>query len=141
MSTLATKNFDLSRMYGASASAAPCGMLYFSRRSQVSSPDESVADRMTIWYSPLTNWASILTPRSSAPSAALPFFIIGLPPPIAPNRYSRLGAQGSCSQYSTRRGADSESTRSNTSAGSVLTSSLCSTTGTGTTMAKFSGGP
>ena len=51
------------------------------------------------------------------------------------------GWQGSCSQYSTSRGADSESTRSNTSAGSVLTFSFCSTTGTGTTIAKFSGGP
>ena len=27
MSTFATKNFDLSRMYGASAWAAPCGTL------------------------------------------------------------------------------------------------------------------
>ena len=54
---------------------------------------------------------------------------------------SRGGLHGSCSQYSTSRGADSESTRSNTSAGSVLTFSFCRTTGTGTTIAKFSGGP
>ena len=51
------------------------------------------------------------------------------------------GAQGSCSQYSTSRGADSESTRSKTPAGSVLTFSCCKTTGTGTTIAKSWGGP
>ena len=52
-----------------------------------------------------------------------------------------IGAHGSCSQYSTSRGADSESTRSKTVMGRVLTSSFFSTTGTGTTMAKSSGGP
>jgi hypothetical protein len=41
-------------------------MLYFSRRSQVSRPDESVADRIRIWYSPTVNLASIFTPRSSS---------------------------------------------------------------------------
>src|SRR4029079_2527818 len=99
MSILATKNFDLSRMYGASAPAAPCGMLYFSRRSQVSSPDESVADRIRIWYSPATNFASILTPRSR---------LLGDPPSSAADSISITGAgagiggiggaHGSCSQ-------------------------------------------
>ncbi len=51
------------------------------------------------------------------------------------------GMHGSCSQYSTRRGAVSESMWSNTVDGSVLTSSFFRTTGTGTTSAKFSGGP
>ena len=51
------------------------------------------------------------------------------------------GRQGSCSQYSTSRGAVNASMWSNTVEGSVLTSSFLRTTGTGTTSAKFSGGP
>jgi len=50
-------------------------------------------------------------------------------------------AQGSCSQYSTSRGAASWSICVKTARGSVFTFSFWSTTGTGTTIAKFSGGP
>ena len=48
---------------------------------------------------------------------------------------------GSCSQYSTRRGEVTSSSLRKISAGRVLTWSFWSTTGTGTTIAKFSGGP
>jgi len=55
--------------------------------------------------------------------------------------YISTGAHGSRSQYSTRRGAESWSTVLKTSGLRVFTSSLWRTTGTGTTMAKSSGGP
>ncbi len=49
--------------------------------------------------------------------------------------------QGSCSQYSTRRGAVSCSSRSKTLFCSVFTFSFWRTTGTGTTIAKSAAGP
>src|SRR5262249_37603638 len=104
-------------------------------------PPESLADRITIWYSPTANLARILTPSGSAvlSSASESVFILLLAPPSPLLGYR--GAHGSCSQYSTRRGADSSSMCRNPSGGNVLTCSFCSTTGTGTTIAKFSGGP
>src|SRR5262245_38623001 len=98
---------------------------------------------MTTSYSPATKRASTVTPRSrlrffddrgAATMSCQLRVVLGLSAPTS-------GPHGACSQYSTSRGADSESTLSNTSAGSVLTVSFDSTTGTGTTIAKFSGGP
>ncbi len=95
-------------------------------------------------YSPTLNWASIFT-GGGAPGAIMG---MGAPPaPIAALRassspLSRIGfGHGSCSQYSTRRGAVSASTWSNTARSSVLTFSFWSTTGTGMTIAKSCGGP
>ena len=51
------------------------------------------------------------------------------------------GSHGSCSQYSTSRGAVRASSRANSSRGSVFTSAFLRTTGTGTTIANRSGGP
>ena len=116
-------------------------MLYFSRRSQVSSPAASLADRITIWYSPTVNWASTVTPRSWGLLACR-----GAEGTIdAPERdrlaYSTGGAHGSCSQYSTSRGAPIRSMLANTALGKVLTSCSLSTTGTGITIANAEGGP
>ena len=61
-------------------------MLYFSRRSQVSSPVDSLADRITIWYSPTVNWASTVTPRSAPLPAAVVFFDIAAKLPMGNNR-------------------------------------------------------
>jgi hypothetical protein len=139
---LATKNFEPASTYGRSSGSAPAGILYCSRVSHVSSPVDSVADRITTSYSPTVNCASIVTPRS-APALASSHW--GHPPPIdlvAHTSYGGCsGAHGSCSQYSTSRGAPIASTLPNTSSGSVLTFSSWSTTGTGTTIAKSDGGP
>ena len=72
MSTLATKNFILSRTYGASASAAPFGIVYLCSRSHSSRPPDSFADRTKISYSPTANCASILTPWDPSPLARRP---------------------------------------------------------------------
>jgi hypothetical protein len=95
---------------------------------------------MTIWYSPTENLASIFTPRSPLRSRAIRVRP-GAPLPAAIAMGGGMGAHGSSSQYSTRRGAASVSTLRKISRGSVLTFSFWSTTGTGTTIAKFSGGP
>jgi hypothetical protein len=58
--------------------------------------------------------------------------------PISSSTY---GLHGSCSQYSTSRGAPRVSTLANTSRGRVLTWASRTTTGTGTTSAKPAGGP
>jgi hypothetical protein len=116
-------------------------MLYFSCRSQVSSPVDSFADKITTLYSPTSNCASMVTPRSRGEpppfGGALSAAIMSI---IGSGGYI-IGMHGSCSQYSTRRGAASLSTRSNTSLGRIFTSFSDSTTGTGTTIAKSAAGP
>ena len=98
---------------------------------------------MTISYSPTANSASTRT--SGAAAAALALTIgdgaaaVWTLSNAIPRR--RGWSQGSCSQYWTSRGALSRSRRSKTPAGRVLTFSFWRTTGTGTTMAKRSGGP
>lgn len=77
---------------------------------------------MTIWYSPTVNWASMVTPESSATAAF--DGAIGGPAErraMAISGTGMSGAQGSCSQYSTRRGEASLSILSRIAAGSVLT--------------------
>src|SRR5262245_39213331 len=101
-------------------------MLYLLSRSHLSSPVESRALRITISYSPTTNWASILTPSLAEPFGDGAVGGGGTAP--APSASSIGSQHGSCSQYSTSRGADSASMCSNTSCGKVLTSSLCNTT-------------
>ncbi len=91
-------------------------------------------------YSPTSNCASMVTPVSSIGAAALS----AMPGAIADRGTAiggGIGAQGSCSQYSTSRGAASLSTRSKIDFGRVFTFSSARTTGTGTTIAKSSGGP
>ncbi len=86
-------------------------------------------------YSPTENFASTFTPRSrgieSFPMAS------AIEGPML-----TLERQRSTSVYiSTSRGAASASMRSKAPLGSVFTFSFCSTTGTGMTSAKSSGGP
>ena len=114
-------------------------MLYFSCFSQVSSPVESFAERITIWYSATVNCASIFTPRSADRAAIDDGDIDGMPAIGLGSWIS--GPHGSCSQYSTRRGAPICSTCSNTLGDRVFTSPSCSTSGTGTIIANASGGP
>jgi hypothetical protein len=108
----------------------------------VSSPVESFADSTTTWYSPTSNFASIVTPRSPLPVPPPPGPMPARPKPKLPvTSIGGSGAHGSFSQYSTSRGAPIWSTCSNTALGSVFTSSFCSTVGTGITSAKASGAP
>jgi hypothetical protein len=80
-STLATKNFIPSSTYGRRKGSAPGGIWYFSARSHPSRPAASLADRITIWYSPTVNCASIVTPKPS------PF----PPPPARPSSITPAG--------------------------------------------------
>src|SRR4051812_29073499 len=118
--------------YGASTGPAPSGMLYLLSRNQVSSAELSSALSTTTSYSPTANWASIRTGALAPAEAALA--AMDAAGGTAPNaRLSNGGWQGLTSQYSTRRGAPSASTRANTSFGRTLTFSFCNTVGTGIT--------
>jgi hypothetical protein len=79
---------------------------------------------MTMSYSPTANCASIFTPRLSAFLSAAAATDWGMAVAVAtpPLRFSCW--QGSCSQYSTRRGAESASSFEKISRGSVFTFSF-----------------
>jgi hypothetical protein len=85
-------------------------------RSHVSSPEDCVADKMTISYSPTAKRASMRTPSGAlGPMLMAATDCDNTSALVALARIGAQTKQGSCSQYSTRRGAVSASIFANTS--------------------------
>ena len=136
----ATKNFSPWRMYGCKALDAPFGMRYLFKCSQRSRPPDSLADRITMSYSPTVYCASIFTPSALAASILL----LGAMAAGAGARciiISRRSWHGSGSKYSASRGAVYASIRSKIFLSMTLIWSFFKTSGTGTTMANSVGVP